>query len=468
MSNVSKYFRRLLALAIVCCLVAAVCPLNAGAEDISGHWAANDINFLREKGIVQGDDQGNINPNNNITRAEFVAIINRAFEFTETGESNFPDVESSAWYCDDFAIAKNEGYILGDNLGNANPGTPIIRAEVAVICARVLELEAEAESSAFFDDSASFPDWSDSSIIAMVENKLIEGYPGNTFRALNNITRAEAFTILARIIRMLEAESGIIEDEGTPLAEPESSGGTGGGGGGGGGGGNGGGGNGNGGDGNDGDAITLESIAITAPPVKLSYLVGQGLDLAGLVVTGTYSDGSTKPETVTMSNISGFNSSAPAAAQTVTVTVGGKTATFVVAITSGNGGGNEDPAVSAGQRVVVTVTADALANVCNYQFQINYDKGKLEFKKDLLSSKIPSISLFFTSKEGYELIGGLNSSQLVGVSGQNIDVCEISFTAKEDMKLADIGVTISEIYVVSPTDVTDFRQVTGWTLKITV
>ncbi|MDR1157603.1 MAG: bacterial Ig-like domain-containing protein [Oscillospiraceae bacterium] len=77
---------------------------------------------------------------------------------------------------------------------------------------------------------------------------------------------------------------------------------------------------------------TLQSIAITAPANKLIYTVGDALDLTGLVVTGTYSNGTTKAETITTANVTGFNSSAAAASQTLTITVSGKTATYVIQI----------------------------------------------------------------------------------------------------------------------------------------
>ncbi len=79
-------------------------------------------------------------------------------------------------------------------------------------------------------------------------------------------------------------------------------------------------------------SATLQSIAITTPANKLIYTVGESLDISGIVVTGTYSDSSAKTETVTAANVTGFDSSAPAAKQTLTVTVGGKAVTYTVTI----------------------------------------------------------------------------------------------------------------------------------------
>ena len=76
----------------------------------------------------------------------------------------------------------------------------------------------------------------------------------------------------------------------------------------------------------------LDNIAITTPATKLVYTVGDILDISGMVVTGTYSNGFTTAETTTTANVTGFDSSAPAASQTLTVTVAGKSTTYTVTI----------------------------------------------------------------------------------------------------------------------------------------
>lgn len=76
---------------------------------------------------------------------------------------------------------------------------------------------------------------------------------------------------------------------------------------------------------------TLVSIAITTLPTKTVYTVGKALDITGMVVTGTYSDDSTKVESVTANNVTGFSSDT-AGEKTCTVTVSGKTATFIVTV----------------------------------------------------------------------------------------------------------------------------------------
>jgi hypothetical protein len=84
------------------------------------------------------------------------------------------------------------------------------------------------------------------------------------------------------------------------------------------------------------DEPILENIAVTSPPTKTTYTIGQALDLSGLVVTGTYSDDTTKTETVRLVDISGYDAN-KTGLQTLTVTVNGKTATFVVTVSDSGG-----------------------------------------------------------------------------------------------------------------------------------
>jgi hypothetical protein len=79
------------------------------------------------------------------------------------------------------------------------------------------------------------------------------------------------------------------------------------------------------------EPVVLVSIAVTTQPAKTVYIKGEPLDITGLVVTGTYSDGSTKPETVTLTDISGYDADT-LNTQTLTVTINGKTATFTVTV----------------------------------------------------------------------------------------------------------------------------------------
>jgi hypothetical protein len=74
----------------------------------------------------------------------------------------------------------------------------------------------------------------------------------------------------------------------------------------------------------------LESIRVANPPTKMVYKKGDALDLKGLVVVGTYANGSEKDLRISTGNITGFDSSTTAASQDLTITVNGKSTSFTI------------------------------------------------------------------------------------------------------------------------------------------
>lgn len=114
---------------------------------------------------------------------------------------------------------------------------------------------------------------------------------------------------------------------------------------------------------------TLSSIAINAPASKLIYNVGDSLDINGLVVYGTYSDGSTKKEIITDADITGFDSSVAVSGQILTVTLGDKTVKYTVDIVPPS-----TPPESLGTKIEnVTINADTTWNKSGSPYIIGPD-----------------------------------------------------------------------------------------------
>lgn len=80
------------------------------------------------------------------------------------------------------------------------------------------------------------------------------------------------------------------------------------------------------------EPVTLSSIFIKTPATKTSYMIGDSLDIDGLIISGVYSDGSEKEETITETNISGFDSSKVLSAQILTVNLSDKKITYTIDI----------------------------------------------------------------------------------------------------------------------------------------
>ena len=170
---------------------------NVVFSDIENHWAKAEIEDFASNGYVGGYDDNTFRPNNDITRAEFVTIVNKYFGFTKAEGENFTDVNEDAWYYKDVCIGVREGYINGYQDGTFRPNEPITREEAASIVRTITGL-VENGSSKFTDDNE-IGSWAKKSVYALADNKIMSGYEDNTFRPKNKITRAEAVATLSRV-----------------------------------------------------------------------------------------------------------------------------------------------------------------------------------------------------------------------------------------------------------------------------
>ena len=104
-----------------------------------GRWYHNAVGTMARMGIFQGDDSGTFRPGDPITRAEFVAIAVRFFQFESSGGVSFPDVRPDSWYAGAVCTGAELGLILGREDGSFGPREPITRAEAAAIVNRMLD-----------------------------------------------------------------------------------------------------------------------------------------------------------------------------------------------------------------------------------------------------------------------------------------------------------------------------------------
>jgi hypothetical protein len=170
-------------------------------SDIERHWAKNEIKAWTEKGLIEGYSDGTFRPDNNITRAEFITLINRAFGYTKEGIADFTDISSEDWFYGEIAKAKAAGYISGYPDGTIKPNNFISRQEVASVVVRMLALEEDIKAAEKFVDYSKISDWSKGYIGAVLAADIMEGYPDGTFRAEDFIKYAEAVVTLERIIK---------------------------------------------------------------------------------------------------------------------------------------------------------------------------------------------------------------------------------------------------------------------------
>ena len=178
----------------------------AASNDLNGHWAKDVITEWQDAGLIKGYEDGSFKPDNSITRAEFITIMNNMFGFTDAKAVSFTDVKSGDWYYGAVAKAMEAGYCKGYEDGSFKPDATITRAEAAVMIANAAGLKANEAATNIFTDAAAMHPWAKGSIGAVVEAGFMSGYPEGNFDAARSITRAEAISSLNRVMGGFEAE----------------------------------------------------------------------------------------------------------------------------------------------------------------------------------------------------------------------------------------------------------------------
>ena len=170
--------------------------LALSSKDTSGHWSEPVIELCDGYGIMQGYN-GYYRPDDPITRAEFCAMINRAFNFTYTqSAAEFTDVAVGAWYADDIKIASSMGYFNGTGNRTASPEQNITREAAFTILARIYRLGGEGKTK--FTDDSQISEWSRSAIAGMSAAGYIKG-DGTKINPQQSITRGEAAQVLVNL-----------------------------------------------------------------------------------------------------------------------------------------------------------------------------------------------------------------------------------------------------------------------------
>ena len=161
---------------------------------------------------VIGYPDGNVHPQGNISRAETATIFFRLLKADTrdgnlTAENIFADVVNGKWFNKAVSTMAKLGIVKGRSAETFAPDAPITRAEFAAICAR-FNTKPTNTSNSFSDISGH---WAEAEIERAVAFGWIAGYPDGTFRPDTYITRAEAMTMINRVLcRMPQSEKDLL------------------------------------------------------------------------------------------------------------------------------------------------------------------------------------------------------------------------------------------------------------------
>ena len=173
--------------------------------DISGHWAQNTILIMAENGTLNGYEENSkkyFKPDAFMTRAEFAKMICVFAGYDAEDYSNLPlsfaDSDEIPLWAHNYVKAMSENKIMQGKVDNGKyyfePFANITRAEAMTVMGRLLE--GVETSRLEFADANDIPEWAHESMGKLLSAGIIQGYNDNTILPNNNIKRAEAAVML--------------------------------------------------------------------------------------------------------------------------------------------------------------------------------------------------------------------------------------------------------------------------------
>ena len=184
---------------------------NTQFTDIQSHWAAQSIETMAKFGIIKGYEDGTFKPNKQITRAEFSAIVARAFGLKGSGaQLPFKDVELGKWYTDSVVALYEKGIIVGRPDGAFGVNDAISNQEMAVIISRTLkalalELKVERDYVPFKDEQL-ISSFAKEAVQELYKVGLIHGTPNGILNPKGGATRAQVAVIIDRALLKIKTQ----------------------------------------------------------------------------------------------------------------------------------------------------------------------------------------------------------------------------------------------------------------------
>ncbi|WP_055107662.1 immunoglobulin-like domain-containing protein [Paenibacillus ihumii] len=172
------------------------------------HWARKAIKKMSARHIIEGVDDARFDPQGNVTRAQFAAMLARALGLTAPGSMTFTDVDPDVWYAEAIAKASGAGIVHGRDLSTFAPNDAMTREEMAVMIVRAYKYlhgpggaEAAVVNPSSFSDYDRIQAWARDAVEAAQAWELIRGRGNNLFAPKELMTRAESVLIVSKILK---------------------------------------------------------------------------------------------------------------------------------------------------------------------------------------------------------------------------------------------------------------------------
>lgn len=193
-------------------------PTATPEPQVGGTSTGATLNYDNHYAYIIGYEAGEdgsieVRPENSITRAEVATIFYRLLDDASrekflTKDNSFPDVDSDDWYNNAVSTVAAAGIVEGYDDGTFGPDRAITRAEFATIASRFSTLTHDGEP--LFTDVAGH--WAEDYINCAAVTGWVNGYDDGTFRPENKITRAEAITLINRVLYRTVDSEGLLAE----------------------------------------------------------------------------------------------------------------------------------------------------------------------------------------------------------------------------------------------------------------
>lgn len=185
----------------------AVLEYRKSYSDVpAAHWAYQAITALSAKHIVNGTGELLFSPQRAVTRAEFVAMLARAYGWNGQSSSGFADVSTDSWYSAYIAAAVERGIVQGRSSSQFDPDALISREEMAVMAGRAMQQSGSAvgtgiPSAVSYEDSAAISGWAAEAVARLTAAGIVTGNTGGSFLPKANASRAESVQLIYLLMK---------------------------------------------------------------------------------------------------------------------------------------------------------------------------------------------------------------------------------------------------------------------------
>ena len=167
--------------------------------DVSNHWAADNIQFVVEKGYFAGTSENSFSPDVPMTRAMIVSVLGRVANTQGNVTTKFADVDQNQYYAPFIGWALENGITNGVSETEFNPNANVTREQLAVMFSNFIKSQGytlNTEKEVSFTDNVNISPWAVESVEFMVKAGVLNGRTDGSFDPKGVATRAEVATIL--------------------------------------------------------------------------------------------------------------------------------------------------------------------------------------------------------------------------------------------------------------------------------